>query len=154
MEVNIDNDLVSEIVIKDLKDGITTTLEDPYELYFDDDGAYMLVESMLDVLKYYMVEEDYEDFVKTLPQWQNIPEASEITVAEIVENDDGSADVCFDLPKKDVGKFASEGVKYVLLKSVLGNPTDDQLIKWAERGKQEQRTDNKVDQLLKDLYNG
>ena len=70
------------------------------------------------------------------------------------ENDDGSADVSFEIPKKDVAKFASEGVKYVLVKSVLGNPTDDQLVKWAERGKQEGRTDSKIDELLKGLYNG
>jgi len=114
-----------------------------------DDESYDLVNSMLDVLEYYMSYDDFVEFKKTLPDCDN--GVDEIAVTDITENEDGSANISVDIPMKDVSAFVSEGVKYVLMKSVFGNPSDDELVKWVERGKQEERVDKRVEELLKDF---
>jgi len=143
MQLDVPDDLVGVIVIKDLQDCIMMNLEEYH------DGSYDLVNSMLKVLEYYMVYDDFIAFKKTLPNYEY--GADELTVTDISENADGSANISVDIPMKDVSAFASEGVKYVLMKSVFGNPSDDELVKWVERGKQEERVDKRVEELLKDF---
>lgn len=153
MHVELNYDLINEIVVSELKDSIRMTLDEPYELYFDTQKAYDLVDSMLITLEYFMMADDFDDFVASLPEKEDT-EVRVITVSDVVENEDGSADVSFDIPSKDIPSFVSAGVNFVLIKSIFGNPSDSELIRWIERGKQEERVDSRAEQLMRDLEDG
>lgn len=145
MNIELDHDTVGDIVVKDLKQSIRMTLDDPYDLYHDYEQAYVLVDSMLEVLQYYMVLEDFEDFVETLPErhYGQTEETADIVIntldiIDVVDNPDGSADIFYEMPTENMQDFANSGVLYALVKSMLGNPSDDQLCRWAIRGKEEE----------------
>lgn len=144
MQIEIDYDMVNKIVVEDLKNAIRMTLDNPYELYFDTQKAYDLVDSMLITLEYFMLVDEFDAFVASLPE----KEVSEITVTDIIENDDGSANVTFDIPSKDVAAFTGQGINYVLLKSIFDNPSDNDLIRWIKRGQEEERIDREVSDLI------
>ena len=60
-----------------------------------------------------------------------------IEVTDIIENEDGSADVQFDVSdEQEVQQLVSEGLNFLLIKGML-NCNTEELLRWAERGKQE-----------------
>ena len=141
MNIELDYDTVTEIIARELQNSIFLTMENPFDLYHDYGRAYALVDSMIETLEYYMVAEDFEDFVNTLPERIGIQDDDTIDTIEIidlVENDDGSANITFNIPEEHIGKFASDGVLYALTKAALGNPTNEELFRWATRGKEEE----------------
>jgi len=139
MNIELDYDTVGDIVAKDLQQSIRMTLEDPYELYHDYDQAYALVDSMLEVLEYYMVIEEFEEFVDTLPErnyGQTEETSNSFEIIDIVENPDGSANITYEIAEEDKQEFVNSGISYALLKLALGNPTDDEIYLWALSGKE------------------
>ena len=139
MNIELDYDTVGNIVAKDLQQSIRMTLEDPYELYHDYDQAYALVDSMLEVLEYYMVIEEFEEFVDTLPErnyGQTEETSNSFEIIDIVENPDGSANITYEIAEEDKQEFVNSGISYALLKLALGNPTDDEIYLWALSGKE------------------
>lgn len=59
-----------------------------------------------------------------------------INVTEVVEREDGSADVSFEITdNEELRQLAGEGLNFVLIKGILGCNTEE-LLRWAERGKQ------------------
>lgn len=57
-------------------------------------------------------------------------------VIDVVENEDGSADVQFDLTDEEKVRCIEEGLSFLLLKTVLEGTTDD-IFRWANRGKED-----------------
>lgn len=64
-----------------------------------------------------------------------------VKVTNLVENEDGSADIEFEVnDREELKTMAAEGLNFMLLKAALGGTTSD-IIRWSERGKKEERTD-------------
>jgi len=139
MNIELDYNTVTEIVARDLSNSILLTMQNPYDLYHDYDQAYALVDSMLEVLEYYMVIEEFEEFVEMLPErhyGQTEETFNSFEIIDIVENPDGSADITYEMAEDDRQEFVNNGVLYALLKSALGNPSDDEMYLWALSGKE------------------
>lgn len=63
-----------------------------------------------------------------------------IEVTDIIENEDGLADVQFDVSdEQEVQQLVSEGLNFLLIKGFLECNTEE-LLRWAELGKQEEKT--------------
>jgi len=61
-----------------------------------------------------------------------------IEVTDMVENEDGSADVQFDISdEQEVKHLVGEGLNFLLIKGILGCNTEE-LLRWAELGKREE----------------
>jgi len=155
MYVKIDDDQFYDLLANDLKTSLIGILEDPYPLYHDVGQAYELVISMLDTLSYYMVEtkyielknELYEDYSEFVDYLYGRVDGS-FTVESIIENEDGSANMTFDIQGQgNIDYLISNGVKYNLILAALGCD-DDTLVKWALRGKEEDKIDVRVRQEL------
>ena len=75
-----------------------------------------------------------------------------IEVTDIIENEDGSADVQFDVSDEcDIQQLVGEGLNFLLIKGIL-NCNTEELLRWAERGKQEEKTDRIVSEFA-EIYN-
>ena len=75
-----------------------------------------------------------------------------IEVTTVSENEDGSADVHFEVDdEQEVQQLVSEGLNFLLLKGIL-NCNTEELLRWAERGKQEEKTDRIVSEFG-EIYN-
>lgn len=61
--------------------------------------------------------------------------ASSVRNVDITEHDDGSATISVDLDEAMVQRFAEQGIEYLLLQEVLGNPSMEDLLRWIEAGK-------------------
>lgn len=138
MQIEIDYDMINEIVVKDLQEVIHLTLKETFEFCNND-----LVDSALKVLEHYMTKNEYDDYIRVLgyKPMNHGDDDGVIKIHSVEENDDGSANVTFDIPSKDVAAFTSQGINYVLLKSIFDNPSDDDLIRWIKRGQEEERID-------------
>lgn len=150
MQIEISDDMINEIVVSDIKEAIHLTLKDPFELYNDEERAYDLIDSMLKVLEHYMTKPDYDEYVRVLgykPMEYNDSDDGIIQIHSVEENDDGSADVSFTIPEKHKNKFVEEGMKYAVIRSSFNNPSDDELIKWIERGRDEETLDEMIGEL-------
>lgn len=55
-------------------------------------------------------------------------------VLDIIENDDGSADVQVELDVEMKNYVISEGLNFMFIKSILGGTTEE-ILRWAEKGK-------------------
>ncbi len=72
-------------------------------------------------------------------------------VTYIEENEDGSANIEVEAGPEMQKMFCEEGLVFLLLKGVLEGKTED-ILRWAERGKQEERTDSLVENFG-EIYN-
>lgn len=71
------------------------------------------------------------------------PNAFLVTCVE--ENDDGSARVEVEVGSEEMqSRVFEEGINFLLLKGILKGTTDD-ILRWAELGKQQEKTDKLVD---------
>jgi hypothetical protein len=66
---------------------------------------------------------------------------NQFTVTCVKENEDGSADVEVEAGEGVKEKLIEEGVNFLLLKGILEGATED-ILRWAERGKQEELKTN------------
>jgi hypothetical protein len=71
------------------------------------------------------------------------PNAFLVTCVE--ENDDGSARVEVEVGSEEMhSRVFEEGINFLLLKGILEGTTDD-ILRWAELGKRQEKTDKLVD---------
>jgi len=155
MYVKIDDDQFYDLLANDLKTSLIGILEDPYSQYNDVGEAYELVASMLDTLSYHMTTTKYiefetelfEEYAEFVDYLYGRVDGS-FTVESIIENEDGSANMTFDIQGQgNIDYLISNGVKYNLILAALGCD-DDTLVKWALRGKEEDKIDVRVRQEL------
>jgi len=127
--VELDYDQIDTIVVDELKYAIETIMDDPWVGYHDYKESARDANAFLRVLSYYSVHEDFESYKQTLDYSKFPPEQSgSITIDEITENDDGSADFQFSASPEELKSLAEEGFKYILMKAASGK-TDDEIAK-------------------------
>jgi hypothetical protein len=66
-----------------------------------------------------------------------------IEVTCVKENEDGSADIEFEVGSEMKEKIVGEGINFLLIKGILGGTTED-ILRWADRGKEEEQIDKNV----------
>lgn len=65
------------------------------------------------------------------------------TVTHVKENEDGSAIVEVEMGDEVRSKLFEEGLNFLMIKAAVGGTTDD-IVRWVQLGKQEERTDELV----------
>lgn len=79
-------------------------------------------------------------------------ETNTFRVTCVEENDDGSVLLEVELGSDEMQKrIFDEGINFLLLKGALEGTTDD-IIRWVQRGRQEEKTDRLIDEFNK-IYN-
>jgi hypothetical protein len=76
---------------------------------------------------------------------------NQFVITCVEENEDGSARIEVEAGAEMQEKIFEEGINFLILKGILGGTTED-ILRWAERGKQEERTDELVDEFS-ETYN-
>jgi hypothetical protein len=78
------------------------------------------------------------------------PNTFRVTCVE--ENEDGSAQVEVEVGSEEMrNRIFEEGINFLLLKGILEGTTDD-VLQWAQLGKQQEKTDRLVD-AFNEIYN-
>lgn len=133
MQLEIDDDVFGDLVVQDLKISVETIMNNAGSLYGDEESDMNLVQSFIDVLGYYMVYSEHQEYVKNL--WAEKRErdlamrtSGTIEITELVENEDGSADITFEAPQHLMNKLAEKGFQYALMESMFDNLTIEEVI--------------------------
>lgn len=118
---------------------------------------YNIFESIVETIRYYSTPSQFATFMTDISEkhikvlsMKNNPEGS--YDVEVVDNDDGSATVTFEADQKTLVVLAQNGMKYALMREVLGadmygGVTDDQFFSWAKNGKEMARIDEDAESL-------
>jgi hypothetical protein len=72
--------------------------------------------------------------------------SNNLVVTCIQENADGSADVEVEVGSEMKSKLIGDGINFMLIKGILEGTTED-VFRWAELGKQQEKTDRLVDRF-------
>lgn len=155
MYIKIDHDELTNAIAADIKESIITIVNDPYSLYHDTEKSYNLVLSMLNTLSYYTLENEHKEFVDAIldsyeefAEYANELDDENIVITDIIENEDGSASIAFDVKgDENTERLLGDGIKYSLILAAMDCSEDD-LIKWAIRGKEEEKIDERVSKEL------
>jgi hypothetical protein len=134
MQLEIDDDVFGDLVVQDLKICVESIMDNAGSLYGDEESDMNLVQSFIDVLGYYMVYSEHQEYVKNL--WVEKRErdlamqskSGTIEITELIENEDGSADITFEAPQELMNKLAEKGFQYTLVESMFGNLTIEEVI--------------------------
>jgi hypothetical protein len=139
------DDLIEQLVVNKLKDSITVLLH----LKPLDEDDKKILRSLVNALSYFAIYSDYEKFyseysedIETVLN-EGRPEAGKFTVQCISENEDGSANLEIELGANVSKTIIGEGINFLLLKGIFEGTTDD-ILRWAELGKQQEKTDKLV----------
>lgn len=73
------------------------------------------------------------------------------TVTCVKENEDGSADIEVELGAEVKDDIIKEGITFLMIKGIIEGNTEE-ILRWAQRGKEEERTDTLVEKFSK-IYN-
>lgn len=138
MQIEINDDVFGDLVVQDLKISVETIMDNAGSLYGDEESDMNLVQSFIDVLSYYMVYSEHQEYVKNL--WAEKRErdlamqvtSGTIEITELVENEDGSADITFEAPQHLMNKLAEKGFQYTLMESMFGNLKIEEVIEALE----------------------
>lgn len=76
---------------------------------------------------------------------------NQFTVTFVKENEDGSADVEIEAGQGVKETLIEAGLNFILIKFILEGTTEE-ILRWAERGKQQENTDRIVDKFS-EIYN-
>jgi hypothetical protein len=68
----------------------------------------------------------------------------------IKENEDGSADVEVEVGSEIKDRIVEEGINFLMLKGILEGTTDE-ILRWAQLGKQQEKTDKLV-KVFNEIY--
>jgi hypothetical protein len=129
---NYEYGLADTIVIDSLKESARSNFD-------ADQNEDDILNHILGMLEYYMVYNDYQDFLKELyPQELTEEEASNFRVVE--EFKDGSALIEFEVTEEEKKTLIGMGCNFGLIKLILGTASDDEILSWAQLGKE--MTDN------------
>jgi hypothetical protein len=134
------SDAIDTIVVERLKADLKLMLSMNVNLERPED-----VTSVVGVLKYYMLKEDYETFFREIGYKVDTPKENIIHFVDVKDNPDGSADVTVSFSGDKMKKsLIEEGLSYVLLKGAL-NLSNDDIVRLVQRGMQEEKTDKILD---------
>jgi hypothetical protein len=122
------------IVLGELKSCVQSILKDPWSLYNDLDKSRQDMDAFLRVIEYFMNQKDYNAFVRTLDYSvfsSSGYSENDITIEEITENGDGSANVQFTASQETLKVLAAEGAKYILMKAAIGKSDNEIMSKFS-----------------------
>ena len=77
---------------------------------------------------------------------------NEFVVKYVSENEDGSANIEVEAGFEMQEKIFEAGISFMLLKGILEGTTED-ILRWAQRGKQQEQTDNALVNELSEIHN-
>lgn len=156
---SVSEDDVSEIVRLSLQESLSSNLatigNNP------NDYEKGLIAGLFAALDYYSTQEQLEAFAdeesEALDEFDKslLIQDGNISNMETVEESDGSWTVSFDVDDETRDHLAAKGTEYAILMSILGNPSPVDVIRWAERGKQEENTDgimNRYHEAMAEAY--
>jgi hypothetical protein len=109
----------------------------------DYDAEDNILENILTVLAYYMLESDYEAFVEELDEddVSNEDQGSYLDVTLVEEHEDGSATYTFEVSPEQKEQLVSAGVSLMILKELLGAETAGEVLTWAMIGKEKDQNE-------------
>jgi hypothetical protein len=119
MDQNLTEDQIIEIVINDL---ICTM-----EMCLDEDN-YVDAKKIMSVIELYMESTDFKNLVNKYNLTSTDNSDNIITVDEVINNEDGGADVVLTMSEDVKNTLISEGFKYIIIKSAIGNPSESEII--------------------------
>ena len=134
---------IETIIIEELKDSVETFLHE-HKLSIEEKHT---LRSLLEVISYYSIHQDYQTYYeKNKAAIQTALDIGKIapntfTVTCVEENLDGSANIEVELGAGVRDQLSSEGLNFLLIKGIVGGTTDD-VLRWAQRGKEQENTDN------------
>ena len=151
--VTVNEDDISEIVRLSLEEVLSINL------LSGDDTEYTtaLVAAMVIVHEYYSTASQHEDllaeydeefsryntYVKDL--FSDKPVTSQedsVSNISVINEEDGSATISFDADLSTINMLAAKGAEYCILQSLLDGASTSDILRWAERGRQEEKTDD------------
>lgn len=140
----IDDDAAAELTRLNLADSLGRVLG----MGDDDEQGRALIASLIITHEYYSTVIQHEQLMEELKD--DIAEFNEAIkpqeqnklMVDITDHDDGSATITIDTDVETMSHLASKGIEYMILRELLGNPSVDDLIRWVERGKHEENTDD------------
>lgn len=146
--VEIDEDEAAELTRVNLAE----TLERALRISDDDEEGRALVAALVIVHEYYSTADQHQALIDELKddlqQFDDrlvediMDVAYGVKNVDVTEHDDGTATISVDLDDQMMSYMASKGVEYTILQEMLGNPSMSDLLRWVERGKQEENTDD------------
>lgn len=152
--IELDNDTISEIVRKSIEEMFEINIRDVSD---SDIEGQSLLAAMFILHRYYSTVEQHGEFVSEFAQEilelhdlinndltviEDFDQTDDVWNVETVEDVDGSLVITLDASPAAVDRLAGKGIEYSVILGALGDPTSEQLLRWAERGKQEENTDD------------
>jgi hypothetical protein len=123
---NYTYDIEESIIINSLKESVKLNVVNAED---------NILEHLLGTLEYYMVHGDFQDFVTELFDGKD-EESSNVRMIE--EYEDGSALFEFDMTAEEREVFTGMGINFGLIKGILGSDSTDDILNWAQLGKEAQ----------------
>lgn len=149
--VEVDEDQMSELT----RINLAESLERVLALGDDDEHTRALVASLVIVHEYYSTVEQHQQLIEELNDdllafdnrliddiMADKNSDDGFDVVDIIEHEDGSATINVDVDSEMLNQLASKGIEYTILQEMLGHPSMDEILRWIERGKQEENTDD------------
>lgn len=142
------DEAIGHLIAANLMDDVIRIMDDMDGKEISDEYKPLL-KGALEVISYYSVPSQYETYFASIQDRYETAMGysdlapNEFAVTLVKENTDGSANIEIEADTKMKDKFLEEGVNFLLLKGILGGSVED-ILRWAERGKQEEKTDEIV----------
>lgn len=142
--VKVDDDAAAELTRENLADSLERVLC----MGDDDEQGRALVAALIIVHEYYSTVEQHAQLMEELKddimEFNNllIEHEGHRPLVDVVDHSDGSATITIDVDHVTANRLASKGIEYTILQEMLGHPSIEDIIRWVERGKQEENTDD------------
>lgn len=140
----MDKDRALEVIIGETLKYYVSLFLDEGELSNEDKE---LVSSLIRVIEYVSLHNDFKKYSEENKDRIDVALGNgkladnQFTVEFVEENPDGSANVEVVMGDGIKEKMFEAGLNFMLMKAILGGDTE-QILNWAQRGKQEENTDD------------
>jgi len=130
-KIKLTYDQIDDIVLSELKEMLHRIMDDPWPMYHNLVESKRDVDAFLRVIEYISCDSDFKQYSQTLDFSKlgvDTPDVSgSVTIDEITENEDGSANIQFSTSRDQLNLLTGEGFKYLLMKGISGK-TDDEIM--------------------------
>jgi hypothetical protein len=118
------------------ENNVIESLKESAKSHFDQKDDDNILDHILGTLEYYMTHNDYKDFMEEL--YYEEAEEKSFNLTMIEEYEDGSALFEFVVTSEEREVFTTMGISFGLIKGILGTDSTDDILKWAQLGKEAQ----------------
>jgi hypothetical protein len=131
MQIKLTTNQIDDIVVSELKQAVSDSLENPWQMYHDMDESMLTIESLLRSIEYFSTPTQYKEYIKTL-DWSKFEttgdQFADIIINDITENADGSANINFTVSESQSKILIAEGFKFLVIKAAI-DKTDEEITK-------------------------